>query len=424
MSVKQRIHSAYSFLFKNTGLRQTVLKNTFWLFSSQLMGHAIRAIIVIYAARMLGAAGFGTASYALSLAGIFMIITDMGMGTVLTKAMVQHPDERERYFATAFFLRCLCASISFFAILAVGPLITRIPEAAALLPLAALTLIFDSMRNLAIAFVHAKEKMEWEAGLMLFTNITTVALGVGLVMAYQTPAAMLYAYAAGSGAGFCAAFFALRHYLKKTLTHCDRKIAFALLTQALPLAFAGLLSGTMLNIDAIMIGWWKGAADVGLYAAAQKPIQIAYGFALVIGGSLLPAFSRAATTDNAKFKSILRRTMRPVILGSVALSLFLILFAKELLVLVYGADYAPAAPTFAILTLTIAINAPIIIGFNAIIAAGKQNIYLWSAPIEAASNIGLNALLIPRMGIAGAALSTLITQMLVNAYLWKKIQEL
>ena len=424
MSVKQAAHKAYLFLFKNTNLRQTVLKNAFWLFSSKVMGHAIRAIIVIYAARVLGTAGFGTASYALSFAGIFMIIADMGMGSVLTKEMIQNPDKRERYFATAFSLRSLFALISFLAIAGIGPLITRIPEAVALLPLAALTLIFDSMRNLAIAFIHAKEKMEWEAGLMLFTNLMTVLIGVGILTVYMTPAGMLYGYAIGSGIGFFAAFFALRGHIKKTVINFDRAIAIQLLKQSLPLVFMGLLGGTMLNIDAIMIGWWKGAVDVGLYAAAQKPIQIAYGFALVAGGSLLPALSRVAREDGARFTSVLRQVMRPVIAVSAITSIICVIFAKELLVLVYGAAYAPAAGTFIILALTIAINAPIIIGFNAIIAAGKQKIYLWSAPVEAISNIVLNTLFIPRFGIEGAALSTLITQLVVNAYLWKKIREL
>ncbi len=418
------IKKARSFLFENTGFRQTVLKNAFWLFSSQIAGHAIRAVIVIYAARVLGAAGFGTASYALSLAGIFMVITDMGMGSILTKEMVQSPEKRERQFATALSLRSLFSVLSFSAIVAVGPFVTRMPEAAALLPLAALTLIFDSMRNLAIAFIHAKEKMEWEAGLMLFTNLATVAIGVGILAARATPAGMLYGYALGSGAGLFAAFFALRGHLGRTAANFDRKIALDLLKQSLPLAFMGLLSGTMLNIDTIMIGWWKGAADVGLYAAAQKPVQIAYGFALVAGGSLLPALSRVAREDGARFASVLRQVMRPVIAISAATSLICILFAKDILVLLYGTEYAAAAGTFTVLALTIAVNTPIIVGFNAIIAAGKQNIYLWSAPVEAASNIALNALLIPRMGIAGAALSTLMTQLAVNAYLWSRIRKL
>lgn len=418
------LKKVHSFLFKNTGLRQTVLKNAFWLFSSQIMGHAIRAIIVIYAARVLGTAGFGTASYALSIAGIFMIIADMGMGSILTKEIIQNPEKRDYYFATAFSLRSMFGLIGFFAIIGLGPLVTRIPEAAALLPLAALTLIFDSMRNLAIAFIHAKEKMEWEAGLMLFTNLTTVLIGVGILMIHTTPMGMLYGYALGSGAGFLVAFIALRSYLKKTLTHFDPTIALRLLKQSLPLVFMGLLSGTMLNIDNIMIGWWKDAADVGLYAAAQKPIQIAYGFALVAGGSLLPGLSRIAGENGPRFTSVLRKVMRPVIILSAITSLICILFAKELLVLIYGQAYAPAAGTFMILALTLVINMPIIIGFNAIIAAGKQNIYLWSAPVEAASNIGLNALLIPRMGIEGAALATLITQLIVNAYLWSKIRKL
>ncbi len=415
---------AHAFLFKNTGFRQTVLKNAFWLFSSQATGHALRAIVVIYAARVLGAAGFGTASYALSLAGIFAVITDMGLGTILTKSIVQHPEERDRHFATVFALKCACAAAGFAAVLAIGPFVTRIPEAVALLPLAALVLMFDGMRNLGIAFVRAKEKMEWEAGLMLFTNALTVALGLGLVALWKTPGALLAAYAAGSGIGLAAALWALRGYLAKTISHFDSSIAKDALKQALPLALANLLGGTMLNIDTIMIGWWKGAAEIGLYAAAQKPIQLAYGLAGVIGASLFPAFSRAAATDMVQFRSLLKRSMRPILAASAGASFFCAVFAKDLLVAAYGPEYAPAAGTFAILAFTLMVNAPIIVGFSAILAAGKQKIYLWSAPVEALSNAGLNALLIPRIGIEGAALSTLVTQLAVNAYLWKKIRAL
>ena len=48
-----------SFLFENKTLRQTVVKNVFWLFSGQMIGRLLRAAVVVYAARILGAEGWG-----------------------------------------------------------------------------------------------------------------------------------------------------------------------------------------------------------------------------------------------------------------------------------------------------------------------------------------------------------------------------
>ncbi|MCL5004783.1 MAG: hypothetical protein M1170_02470, partial [Patescibacteria group bacterium] len=55
-----------SFLFENKTTRQTIAKNTFWLFFGEISSRVLRAAIVIYAARVLGADGWGVFSYAIT----------------------------------------------------------------------------------------------------------------------------------------------------------------------------------------------------------------------------------------------------------------------------------------------------------------------------------------------------------------------
>ncbi len=415
---------ARSFLFINTSLRQTVLKNAFWLFSGQTGGRAIRAIIVIYAARVLGTAGFGVASYALSLTGFFLIIADMGISSLLTKHAAQKPDERDRYFATLFILKCICVGASFVMILAIGPLIAKIPEAAALLPLAGLVLVFDSLREFGLAMVRAREKMEYEAALSVITNITTVTASFIFLTIETSPRALLFGYAIGSGFGLTLALWALRSYLKKTITHFEIALVRTLATQALPLAMTALLGGTMLTVDMLMLGYFRTSPEVGLYSAVQKLIQIAYSIAGIAGISLFSTFSRLYTEDYQRFKELFNQSFRLMTVVSAAIAVLGILFAGPILTLVYGKAYIGGATAFRLLAATFLLLAPTEIGIHALLAAGKQKVFLYSAPIGALSNAFLNAAFIPYWGITGAALSTLITQIAVNAYLWKKIREL
>ena len=418
------IRHAHSFLFKNTGLRQTVLKNAFWLFSGQTGGRAIRAIIVIYAARVLGTAGFGVASYALSLTAFFLIIADMGITSLLTKHAAQNPDERERYFATLFILKCLCIGASFAMILIIGPFASNIPEAIVLLPLAGLVLVFDSLREFALAMVRAREKMEYEAALSIITNVATVTLSLLFLAINKTPQALLTGYAVGSGFGLALAVWALRGYLKKTLTHFDATLVRPLAAQALPLAMTALLGGTMLTVDMLMLGYLRTATEVGLYAAVQKLIQIAYSLAGIAGISLFATFSRLYAKDHPRFKELFNQAFRVMTYGSAAIAILGIIFATPVLTLIYGTAYSGGATAFRLLAATFFLLAPTEIGIHALLAAGRQKVFLYSAPIGALSNAALNALFIPYWGITGAALSTLITQIAVNAYLWKKIREL
>ena len=418
------IRGVHSFFFKNTGLRQTVLKNAFWLFSGQTGGRAIRAIIVIYAARILGTAGFGVASYALSLTAFFLIIADMGISSLLTKHAAQNPDERERYFATLFILKCLFIGISFAMIVAIGPYVGKIPEATALLPLAGLVLVFDSLREFAFAMVRAKEKMEYEAALSILTNIITVTLSLFFLSFNKTPQALLTGYAVGSGFGLALALWALRGYLKKAVTHFDKALVRPLSAQAFPLAMTALLGGTMLTVDMLMLGYLRTAPEVGLYSAVQKLIQIAYSLAGVAGISLFSTFSKLYISDHKKFKELFDQSFRLMTYISAGIALAGIALAPQILQLIYGNAYAGGAMAFRLLAATFFLLAPTEIGIHALLAAGKQRVFLYSAPIGAISNAFLNAAFIPYWGIAGAALSTLITQLAINAYLWKKIQEL
>lgn len=63
-----------SFLFENQTVRQTVAKNTFWLTVSNVGGRLLRAVIIIYAARVLGAGEWGAFSYAITLAAFLTVL--------------------------------------------------------------------------------------------------------------------------------------------------------------------------------------------------------------------------------------------------------------------------------------------------------------------------------------------------------------
>jgi O-antigen/teichoic acid export membrane protein len=266
--------------------------------------------------------------------------------------------------------------------------------------------------------------MEWEAALIVTTNVATVAASLVLLILYPAPWALLAGYAAGSGIGLALALWALRNYLKKTFSHFDRTLIAPLSEQALPLALGALLGGTMLTVDTIMLGFWRTAGEIGLYSAAQKPIQLAYSLAGIVNIALFPALSRLYSADNGKFKKTLKKVLAWSAALGAALTLIGAAFPELIMSLIYGAEYAAAAQTFRILCFTLVINAPIVIGVSALIAANKQNAFLWSAPIGAISNAGLNALLIPQWGAEGAAASTLITQIIMNGYLWIKIRKL
>jgi len=96
-----------SFLFQNHTAEQTITKNTLWLIIGKIGGRILRTILVIYAARILGAANWGIFSYAASLTGIFAVLTDFGISSLITRehARDSMSKEKDKLISTAFFLK-------------------------------------------------------------------------------------------------------------------------------------------------------------------------------------------------------------------------------------------------------------------------------------------------------------------------------
>lgn len=415
-----------SFLFENQTLRQTVAKNTFWLGLSNIGGRLIRAIIIIYAARILGAKDWGIFSYALSFAALISIFVEFGTGAVVTRetAKIQDEKERSKIVSTTFFLKSILISLGVFAVIFLGPKFSNIKEAEIIFPIAALIIVFDSLREFGFAIMRALEKMEWEAGLYILTNASIVILG--LLVLYFVPGVKIftYAYAAGNAIGMIATFFTLRKYLKNLFQKIDFGLLKSILYSSWPIAISGVLGSLMINTDIILIGFFKSAESVGFYSAAQRPIQLLYLFPSIIATSIFPALARLANKENLKIRQILERTISISLLAALPISIGGAILGRDLINLVFGAGYEPAVLSFQILLLTILVNFPALILINAIFAYNRQKSLVALSAIGGVSNVILDLIFIPPFGITGSAAATLLSQALTNFYLWRKLKKI
>lgn len=403
-----------------------VIRNIAWLLGGEVFSRLIRAALVIYAARVLGVTEWGVLSYGLSLAALLTIATDCGISATITKvtsAPNYSEEERDKYFFAGLIIKLILIGLVavgfyWFVDLARAPI-------SPIMFLGLLGLIVcDTLRNLLVAVLRSMRKMKVEAinnGLVQF-----LILGLGFyVLTYvaKTAEALVLAYVIGSFLGLLSLTKYLWGGMNYTL-HLDKSIFIKLIKTSWPFALLGILGGINLNIDTLMIEKMKTLYDVGLYGAAQKLILILYSFPALIAAGVFPEFAKFAKENGEEFGKLLKTSL--VLCMMAALPLFLngVYLAPQIITLVYGVDYLPAYTTLQILLLSLLINFPATILGNALFAHDKQKEFVKFAVLGVAGNLVFNALLIPRFGIAGAAYSTVITQILGNAFLWSKISEI
>jgi len=414
------------FLFENQSSRQTVIKNAFWLNFGEVSSRLIRAVVIIYAARIVGAAGYGVFSYALNLAGLFTIFSDIGVSSILTREASKTTDSQTRiqYLSTAFFIKLCLLALSIPLVIFVAPFFTRIKEALPLLPVIAFLLAFDSLRDFTYAFVRAIEKMQIEAATKLITNTAIVAFGFLALYISTTSRSFTVGYTIGSGFGLAAILWILKNEFGKVFTHFNKKLIKPILYSAWPFALFGLLGGLMINTDMIMLGWFRSAQELGFYAAAYKPPQLFWVFPTLLATSFFPILSRLANKDNERFRVVFEKAMTAVFMIGLPLVAGSLILSHDFIKIIYGSEYLPAIPCFRILMLTVLLVFPGSLIGNAIFCYDKQKSLISYFLLGGLGNVLFNFLLIPVWGINGSAISTIITQIISNGFSWWKMKQI
>ncbi|MFA5098655.1 MAG: oligosaccharide flippase family protein [Candidatus Paceibacterota bacterium] len=411
-------------LLSNTTTRQTVIKNVVWLSFSNFAGRLIRGLFIIFAARLLGAAEYGVFSYALGLAGFFTLFADIGINSILTKEISRDPKRASAYFSTSFWIKIVLLLFTTVLLIFIAPYFSKIESAKTLLYFVALLTIFDNIREFINASFRAKEKMEFEALVNVLMNVAIAVIGAIVLYLSQTAEAITISYVGSAGVGFLVAAFIARDEFKKIISAFDKNLIKPIMSLALPLAAIGLLGVFMLNIDIVMIGWFRSAQEIGYYSAGQKIIQLLYAVPAIIASALFPALSRAAgNKENQKATTIMERGMASIYALAIPVVIGGIILAKPLINFLYGAEYLPGVLTFQILLVTILIIFPQTLLGNMVFAYNKQNKIAIFVALASIGNIIFNYLLIPRFGIAGAALTTVIVQVMYSGLTWNMIKK-
>jgi len=412
-------------LLTNQTIRQTIFKNTFWLTVSNIGGRLLRAIIIIYGARILGAHNWGIFSYVLSLTAFLTIFTDFGITPLLTRENSKiRNGTNQTLVATSFGLKLILLVLAISLMFAITPSLTNLEGINMFLPFAALILAFDTLREFGFSLIRAREKMEMEAFLFIFTNVAIV-LGGFIWLEYKpTALALAYAYALGTGLGAAATFFILRNSFKNLHKYFVWQNAWPILRTAWPFALSGLLGGIMINTDTLLIGLFRSAEELGWYSVAQRPIQMLYLLPIVLASSLFPLFARLANENRVKLGQAIQTSTRILLLVGIPIAVGAIITAKPLINLVFGVEYARAVPSFTVLALTLLINFPAVLLSNVLFAADQQKTLVRYFALGAGVNILLDLLFIPNFGIVGSAWATLFSQVLSNLYLWYHVRKI
>ena len=190
----------------------------------------------------------------------------------------------------------------------------------------------------------------------------------------------------------------------------SKKYAVSLLNKSKYFIVSGLMVAVYNSTDKFMLKLMISGAEVAYYTTAVTLANLSPILLNAIIESLTPGILKSFNKDKKEFEEKNIRLYSIVFYISLFVSIFVCLFSKPIILLLYGNSYYSAVPVLSILTWYVMFSYLGVARNTWIISMNKQNKLTYIYFLCAILNIILNYLLIPLYGASGAAFASLITQ--------------
>lgn len=376
--------------------------------SADAGGKTVMLVITVVAARQLNPDPFAILAFAMATGWLLGVATDAGLSMHLARETARHADRGRQFVAEIISLR---AGLAFLAA-TIAVLITPylVPRHWRMqFVLIVLVQLCGAVIETVAHYFRGLRRSEIESAIHAAHRLATLVLALAalwwwrrldyLAVAMLVPAIIAMLVSIGIA-------LKLSIRLKPDTTELTHRAFFI---EAFPLGAAALLSALYFRIDVYFIEQWHGFQPVGGYNAA---------FRLVEGLRLLPAAVMAVTFPllvQSRDTELVRKIGGGLGLVGLVLAAVCAAAAPVIIPLIYGEFYAYAAPAFAVLSLALPLFFLNYALTHQVIGWNGQRAYLGIVVLALAGNVAANLLLVPSRGIVGAAIATVLTELIVTA---------
>jgi len=384
-------------------------KNTSWLFAEKILRILISFLVTVLVIRYLGPEQFGLLSYAISFFGLFSAISVLGLESISIRELVKYPGKRDNILGSVFLLRLVGGIVTVILIALTLFISNESTDISILILIISTSAIFQSF-SVVDYYFRAEVKAKYSVYVMMASVLFTSSLKI-LIIILEAP--LIYFAIAFSveflitAAGFLTVY--KNNSLKIINWKFQKELALSLLKDSWPLILSGLVVSVYMKIDQVMIKNMLNSEEVGYYAAAVRLSEAWYFIPIALTNSLFPAIINAKEIGKNFYFNRIQKLYDILAWIAISIAVPVSIFSSDIINILYGSEFKSAAP---VLTIYIWAGVAVFLGVASgqyLITENFTKLSFFRAFIGMVINVILNLVLIPKYGIVGAAVATLIS---------------
>lgn len=399
-------------------------RGALWKLGSDLAGRVFQYALLWVAARNLAQSDFGDFTFALSIGYMLAQVADFGLQLYVQRELsrlVEHdsagnvlitdPQLAGRLVGGGLVIKGALSVLAMLLIIG-AVLLEPVGNRGALLLVGIAMLLGTTLEYLSYCF-RAFGRLGWEARLGFVARLLNLLLGVGLLLWGAGVWGLAVASFVSMAVAVLLGYRLLLRYVRP-VWRTDWAYWRASMGQPTAVGIGIVFSIVSFRLDNLLIPPIVGTEALAVYNVAYKLFEPSLILPGVLLAAVFPMLSQAAHTP-ASMRVVIRQT-HLALLGLGLLATFaLALFATPLLMLLYGAPYLASAPVLVVLAFACV---PMYLNYgltHTLIAVDKPRLYAIFTLVSLFVNLAMNLALIPALGVTGAAIATVGTELVLLA---------
>lgn len=391
-------------------LAKTIFRNTIFVTFGSIVLKLITFIFNVYVVRRLGDERFGQYSTVLAFVGLFQIFAEFGLTQYVMREIAQDRSRADKLFWNLVILRLILAVIGIIGI-TLGAVAAGYSSQIILgVFLVTSGFIFSAFDAPLETILRANEKLGHITGYSVVVQVIFVAFGAIFLFQGFSFIFLIIATLLGFPVKIGLELWTIRkHKLSNFKFHVEPHLWPKLIRAGLPFGVISLALAVSFSIDTVMLSMFASDQVIGWYSVGYRLISNLMIFTGGFAEAIVPTLSRAYVNLPGSVDQWYFRSVKYMIILSLPLSIGGMILAFPLTRFLYGDPFLPSAIGLQIMIWDVPLLMFNSFCGNITTVVMEERAAARIYTINAIANVVLNLYAIPRYGLIGAALVSVIT---------------
>ncbi len=392
-------------------MKNKYIGNSVWIITGKILQSVIALVVGAITARYLGPSNYGIINYVAAYVTFFSCIANLGMNSTVVNELLLSPDNTGKIIGTMTLAKFISSAVSAVLVTGIVAVIDRGENTVVIVAaIYSSYLVFQSFQTFEYWY-QSRLQSKVTALVGVFAYIVMSSYKVVLLIVD----ASLYWFAFSMSVDVIIIAVVLMVLYKKQngpRLEVSWQLFKELFARSRPFILAGLIQVIYTKTDTVMLKHMLDATEVGIYTCASTLVGYGGLVMIAVTDSARPAVITAKQQGVEHYIRRVRQVFSITIIAGVIIGLGFTLLSNPIVSIIYGEDYISSIQPMIILAWNSLLIYLTTVRNIWIVCENKQKYTIIFCAMGAVVNIIANYLLIPVFGASGAAIATIIAQII------------